>query len=78
MTNTAQIFGDRDGTFDAVGTHLSLMLDFPHNASCPTTTPEKKGHVTVSFKQVGAKVARETTSSVLKYNDSLVIELYLD
>ncbi|EAT86633.1 hypothetical protein SNOG_05569 [Parastagonospora nodorum SN15] len=48
-TNTAQVFGDRDGTLDDVGTPLSLMLDFPHNASCPTTTPENKGHVTSEY-----------------------------
>ncbi|KAH5697132.1 hypothetical protein HBI44_095620 [Parastagonospora nodorum] len=77
-THIAQVFVDRDGTFYDVETPSSLMLDFSHNASCPTTTPENKGYVTVSFKQVGAKVAHEITSSVLKYNDSLVVELYLE
>jgi hypothetical protein len=77
-TDTAQVFGGHDETFNEVGTPLSLMLDFPHDASRPTNTPEKKGLVTISFKQVDAKVAQDITSSVLKYNDSLVIKLYLE
>lgn len=77
-TDTAQVFGDHAGTFNNVETPLSLMLGFPDNASCPTTTPEKKGHVTISFKQVDAQVAQDITSSVLKYNNSLVIKLYLE
>jgi hypothetical protein len=76
--DTARTFRDHDGTFDDVGAPLSLMLDSPQNVSCPTTTPEKKGHVTISLKQVDAKVAQDITSSVLKYNDSLVIRLYLE
>jgi len=78
MTDTSQVFGGHDETFNEVGTPLSLMLDLPHKDSHPTTTPEKKGLVTISFKQVDAKVAQDITSSVLKYNDSLVIKLYLE
>ncbi|KAI8933238.1 hypothetical protein NX059_009870 [Plenodomus lindquistii] len=77
-TDIAQAFRDHDGRFDDVGAPLSLMLESSQNASRPTTTPVKKGLVTISLKQVDAKIAQDITSSLLKYTDSLVIRLFLE
>ncbi|KAL1798234.1 hypothetical protein ACET3X_002271 [Alternaria dauci] len=77
-THTAQAFRNHHGTFNDIGDPLSLALDSSQHALSPTTTPEKKGHVTISLKQVDAGVAQDITSSILKYNDSLVIRLYVE
>jgi hypothetical protein len=77
-TDTAQAFQDHGGTSDDLGAPPSLMLESTHNLTRPPAMPTKKGHVTISLKQVDAKVAQDITSSLLKYNDSLVIQLYIE
>lgn len=73
--DTAQTFHDHNERFDEIGVPHSLMLESPRN---PNAMPTKKGHVTISLKQVDARVAQDITSSLLKYNDSLVIKLFIE
>ncbi|KAF7674574.1 hypothetical protein GT037_007334 [Alternaria burnsii] len=76
--DTAKAFRNHHGTFDDAGGHLPFVLDSPQHGFFPTTVPEKKGHVTISLKHVDTEVAQDITSSILKYNDSLVIRLHLE